>query len=108
LSAKTRLPDLKLAANEPHQLNALGHDVPAALSIFKATPVKENGIDKGHLPPPRPLSVEATLALRVPVTRETGAGNGFDNFDLFHFPARNRRDKNRHNISVYHDASRAS
>jgi hypothetical protein len=59
------------------------------------------------LPPPRLFSVEATLAGRVTVTRETGAGNGFHRFDLFHFSAGNGRDKNCDDLSVYHDAPSA-
>jgi hypothetical protein len=104
LSAKTRFPNLKLAANQPHQFDALGHNVAAALSIFKATILKENGINESHLPPPRPFSVEATLAGRVTVTRETGAGDGFHYFHFFHFAAGRGRDKYCNDISVYHDA----
>ena len=56
------------------------------------------------MPPPRPFLVETTLAGRVTVTREAGAGNGFRTSYLFHFlPAGNRRDKYRNNISVYHN-----
>jgi hypothetical protein len=59
------------------------------------------------LPPSLPSSVEATLARRVTVARETGAGNGFRYFHLFHFPAGNGRDKYCNDISVCHDASAA-
>ena len=107
LAAKTRLPNLKLAADQPHQFNSLGHDVTAALSIFKTTTPEENGIDEGHLPPSGPFPVEATLGHRISVTREAGAGSGFYNFHLFHFPAGNERDKYRNDTSVYHDASGA-
>jgi hypothetical protein len=69
--------------------------------------VKENGINESHLPPPPPVSVEATLAHQVTVTRETGAGNRFRNFYLFQFPAGRGRDKNCNDISVYHDAPSA-
>ncbi|MGB7950764.1 MAG: hypothetical protein WCH75_24050 [Candidatus Binatia bacterium] len=98
---------MKLAANHPHQFDAPGHNIAATLSIFKATALKENGIDKSHLPPSRLFSVKTTFALRVTVTSETGAGNGFHYFHLFHFPAGNGRDKYRDDISVCHDTSEA-
>lgn len=107
LSAKARLADLKLAADQPHQFDALGNDIAPALSVVKTTILEENGIDEGHLPPSGPFPVEATLGCRISVAREAGAGDGFHRFDLFHFPAGDGRDKYRNDTSVYHDASGA-
>ncbi|HET7007335.1 MAG TPA: hypothetical protein VFK65_17650 [Candidatus Binatia bacterium] len=98
---------MKLAADQPHQFDALGYDIAPALSIFKATVVKEKRIDEGHLPPSGAFPVEAALGHRVTVARETRAGDGLDHFHLFHFPAGNGRDKNCDDISVYHDAPSA-
>jgi hypothetical protein len=105
LSQKSRLANLKLAANEPHQFDSLRHNITSAVNIFKATIFKENSINESHLPPAYLFSAEATRASRITISGQTSASKCFDCVHFLHFPAGNGANTNRDNISVYHNAA---
>lgn len=75
--AHASLAYLKIATDQPHELDALGKEIAPTINIFESTTGEKTGIHDGHLPGPFRTLTEAPLSAAISITMETGT---FDRF----------------------------